>query len=118
MQRSLRTKEEYLKQVNNIIEYINNHLDEDIDLSLLAEKSNFSPFHFHHIMRGFLGEPIGTFITRVRVETAARLLRYSDMPILHIAYQVGYDVPSSLSKIFSNFMVFHRLITVTKKILS
>jgi AraC family transcriptional regulator len=55
------------------------------------------------MMKAWLGEPVGTFIIRMRMETAAKLLRYSDMPISDIAYQVGYDVPSSLSKTFKLF---------------
>ncbi|GHS99439.1 hypothetical protein FACS189421_09890 [Bacteroidia bacterium] len=37
------------------------------------------------------------------METAAKLLRYSEMSISDIAYQVGYDMPSSLSKTFRLF---------------
>ena len=103
MEQKLTTKEEYLKRINVIVEYINNHLDENIDLGMLAEMSGFSPWHFHRIVRAFLGEPVGAFITRVRVETAARLLRYSDLSVQDIAYRVGYDVPSSLSKSFKQF---------------
>lgn len=94
------TTEEYCRQINIITEYINNHLDENIDLSRLAEVSNFSPFHFHRITRAFLGEPIGAYIIRMKIETAARLLRYTDLSVADIAYKVGYDVPSSLSKVF------------------
>ncbi|MDR2919609.1 MAG: AraC family transcriptional regulator [Tannerella sp.] len=94
------TTEEYQKQINIIIEYINNHLHEPIDLIKLAEISNFSPYHFHRITRAFMGEPIGAYIIRTRVETAARLLRYTDLSISDIAYKIGYDVPSSLSKAF------------------
>lgn len=97
------TREEYQKQINVIVEYINNHLAENIDLEMLAEISSFSPWHFHRIVRAFLGEPIGAFIVRMRVEMAARLLRYSDLPVQDIAYRVGYDVPSSLSKSFRLF---------------
>lgn len=103
MKQRLSTKEEYQKQVNMIVEYINSHLDEDLDLTSLAEKANFSPFHFHRIMKAFLGESLGAFIVRLRIETAARLLRYSDMPIQDIAYRTGYDMPSSLSKSFKSF---------------
>lgn len=103
MQQRPSTKEEYQKQVNNIVEYINDHLSEELDLSILAEKANFSPFHFHRIMKAFLGEALGAYITRLRVETAARLLRYTDLPVQDIAYRLGYDVPSSLSKIFKSF---------------
>lgn len=100
MQHRPSTKEEYLKQINIVVEYINNHLDENIDLKTLAEISNFSPFHFQRIMKAFLGESIGAFIIRMRIETAAQLIRHTDLPIQEIAYRVGYDTPSSLSKIF------------------
>ena len=103
MQQRLSTREDYSRRINIIVEYINNHLADDIDLEMLASISNFSPYHFHRITKAFLGEPIGAFVTRLRVETAARLLRYGDMPIQNIAYRVGYDVPSSLSKAFRQF---------------
>ena len=94
------TQEEYQKCVNAVIDYINLHLGEEIDLISLAKISHFSPFYFHRIMKAFLGEPIGTFIVRTRTESAARLLRYSGLPIAEIAYRIGYSTPSSLSKVF------------------
>lgn len=103
MQLKETTREEYHRRINLLIEYINNHLDETIDLSLLADKCGFSRWHFHRIVGAFLGEPIGAFIVRMRIETAARLLRYTNLPIKEIAYKVGYDMPSSLSKTFRQF---------------
>src|SRR5574344_2537940 len=103
MQQRLSTREDYSRRINIIVEYINNHLADDIDLQTLASISKCSPYHFHRITKAFLGEPIGAFVTRLRVETAARLLRYGDMPIQDVAYRVGYDVPSSLSKAFKQF---------------
>jgi AraC family transcriptional regulator len=103
MEQRISTKEDYLKRVNIVVEYINNHLNEDINLERLAEISNFSKWHFQRMMKAFLGEPIGTFIQRVRVENAAKRLRYSDLSISEIAYEVGYDTPSSLLKVFQSF---------------
>jgi AraC family transcriptional regulator len=103
MQVKLSTREEYLKRINIVIEYINNNLDSRLDLNILAEKSSLSPFHFHRITKAFLGEPIGAFITRVRVETAARLLRYSNIPVSEIASSVGYESHSSFNKAFNQF---------------
>ena len=103
MQQRTSTKEEYLKRVNEVIEYINNHLGEDIDLNRLAEMSHLSLYHFHRVMSAFLGEPLGAFIVRTRIETAARLLRYTDLSISDIAYRIGYGAPSSLSKAFRQF---------------
>lgn len=100
MKQRISTNEEYKKQINIIIEYINNNLDQPIDLEKLAEISNFSPYHFHRVIRAFIGEPIGAYIIRIRLETAAKLLRYTDLTVSEIAYKIGYDVPTSLSKAF------------------
>lgn len=103
MQEKKTTREEYQKCVNAVIDYINLHLGEEIDLKSLAKISHFSPFYFHRIMKAFLGEPIGTFIVRTRTEAAARLLRYTDIPVADIAWRIGYSSPSSLSKVFKQF---------------
>lgn len=100
MQRKISTKEDYLQRINIVVEYTNNHLSENIDLKTLASVSNFSPFHFQRIMKAFLGEPIGSFIVRMRMGAAAQLIRHTDLPIQEIAMKVGYNMPSSLSKVF------------------
>jgi len=97
------TREEYLKRINKFTEYVNNHLDGELDINTLAEVSNFSGFHFNRIVKAFLGEPIGMYINRIRIETAARLLRYSDLPIQEISERIGYELPSSFSKAFKKY---------------
>ena len=92
----------YEQKLNLIVEYIHNNLDNKIDIKTLAEISNFSPFHFHRISRALLGEPIGAYISRTRVETAAKMVCYTNLSIENIAYNVGFETPSSLSKMFKN----------------
>lgn len=99
--RRLTTQEDYKRRVDLVAQYVREHLDSEIEVRTLARLSAFSPFHFHRIMRAYLGEPIGAFIVRTRLEMAAKLLRYSDMSVSEIAYRVGYDTPSSLTKSFS-----------------
>ncbi|RNC87083.1 MAG: AraC family transcriptional regulator [Winogradskyella sp.] len=96
------SKHIYQEQLNTVVDYIHNHLDSKIDIKHLAELSHFSPFHFHRITRALLGEPIGAYITKTRLETAAKMLRYSTTSIEAIAYNVGFETPSSLSKAFKN----------------
>ncbi len=81
MQQRTTTREEYLKRVNLVIEYINNHLGDDIDLNQLAEMSHLSPYHFHRVMSAFLGEPLGAFIVRKRIETAATRIYLSGISL-------------------------------------
>lgn len=94
------TEQEYRKRINIIVDYINGHLNEEMNLSFLAEISNLSPFHFHRITRAFLKESIGAYITRLRLERGAEQLRFTGLPVQEIAYNVGYEVPSSFSKAF------------------
>ncbi|MGL4807048.1 MAG: helix-turn-helix domain-containing protein, partial [Bacteroidales bacterium] len=103
MRKKLTTQEDYLKRVDRVIEYVRAHIDTEISIQRLAELSAFSTFHFHRVMRAYLGEPIGAFIVRERALRAAKLLRYTHMPVADIAYKVGYDMPSSLSKSFVKF---------------
>jgi AraC family transcriptional regulator len=97
------TKADYVKRINVIEEYISRHLDEEMDLKKLAEMSNFSVFHFHRIFKGIYRETLAVYITRSRVERAAYLLRYTDLSIEMIAFNVGFEFPSSLSKAFKQF---------------
>jgi AraC family transcriptional regulator len=94
------TYNEYLKRINKVLVHIDHHLDEKLDLESLAGISNFSPFHFHRIIRAYLGESLGSYIVRIRMETAATLILYTPEPISEIALRVGYDIPSSFNKAF------------------
>lgn len=116
MEQKLTTKEEYLKRINVIVEYINNHLDENIDLGMLAEMSGFSPWHFHRIVRAFLGEPVGAFITRVRVETALACYAIPICPCRILLIGSGMTCLLLCRKVSSNSMVFRRMDTVIIKI--
>lgn len=46
MKQKISTREDYAKRINIIIEYISNHLNDEMDLKELAEISNFSEFLF------------------------------------------------------------------------
>jgi AraC family transcriptional regulator len=48
-------------------------------------------------------EPVWTHVMRRRAETAAMLLRQTELTVSEIAWKVGYDAPSSLTKTFRLF---------------
>ena len=96
------TRNAYIQSVNKASQYIAGHLGETIDVKTLASVANLSSFHFCRIFKAIKGEPPITFITRLRVETAAQLLRNSQLTVEEIAYNIGYETPASLSKAFRN----------------
>jgi AraC family transcriptional regulator len=91
----------YQKKVDDVLLYIHNHLNENITIKELAEYAGISFFHFHRILKGALDEPIASYIDKVRLDTAVKLIRYSDEPIQDIAAKIGYYDVSSFSKAFS-----------------
>lgn len=94
------TYKDYQERINKVLLYINEHLDEKPDLEQLASVSNFSVFHFHRIMRAQLQEPLASYISRLRLENAARLLKFSDDSITDIAFRIGYESAASFTKAF------------------
>ncbi len=94
------TVKDYFERINKVLLYINNNIEEKLDLEKLAEVSNFSIFHFHRIMKAYLNEPLWSYIVRLRLDTGARLLKMTEKPINDIAYSIGYETPSSFNKAF------------------
>ena len=94
------TYNDYIQRINKVVAYINNHLDETLDLKTLANEAALSDFHFHRIFKALKGEAIGGYITRLRLEATARLLRYTALTIEEIAFNIGYETTASLSKAF------------------
>lgn len=94
------TYNDYIQRINKVVAYINNHLDETLDLKTLSNEAALSDFHFHRIFKALKGEAIGGYITRLRLEATARLLRYTALTIEEIAFNIGYETPASLSKAF------------------
>lgn len=94
------TYNDYIQRINKVVAYINNHLDETLDLKKLANEAALSDFHFHRIFKALKGEAIGGYITRLRLEATARLLRYTALTIEEIAFNIGYETTASLSKAF------------------
>lgn len=91
----------YQQKVKALVTYVRQHLDQDLSVKALAERSNISTFHFHRIVKAYLGMPLGTYINHLRLDTAANIIRYSDESIKNIATRVGYSDISAFSKSFA-----------------
>jgi AraC family transcriptional regulator len=95
------TSRYYRKKVDDLLGYIRTHLDDDLSVRTLSLYSGISLYHFHRIMKVALGEPLGSYIDRIRLDTSVRLIRYSQEPLQQIALSIGYSDISSFSKAFT-----------------
>ncbi len=94
------TQKYYHEQINVVLHHIQRNLDKDLKLQEIAQEGNYSVYHFHRIMRAYLGESLGSYVMRIRMENSATLLRSTAMAINEIALKVGYDNPASFNKAF------------------
>ena len=95
---------EYATRFNRVIDFIQGHLAESMTLEMLASVACFSPFHFHRLFHGWMGETIHDFIFRLRVERAAKQLIYSPQKsITEIALDCGFSSSSTFARAFKSF---------------
>src|SRR3984885_7499543 len=91
---------EYAQRINRVIDYLRRNLDRPVKLAELASVACFSEFHFHRIFRAVSGETLNNFTNRLRLEKAARLLRYSDQSLTDIALDCGFSSSATFSRTF------------------
>lgn len=94
------TQESYQERVQRVLAYIDQNLDAELDLADLARVAHFSPFHFHRVFRGMVGEPVKEHVRRRRMERAAGRLRSTARPVVEIAFDAGYETPESFTRAF------------------
>jgi len=86
------------------MDYIDQHLDQSLDLKSVAEIANFSAFHFHRIFTYFVRETPIDYIQRLRVEKAAWKLRENNpQSVTEIAYSCGFGSISLFSRTFKKY---------------
>jgi len=91
---------EYTQRVNRVIDYLRGNLNRPVKLEELANVACFSEYHFHRIFGAVSGETLKTFTNRLRLEKAARLLRYSDRNLTEIALDCGFSSSATFSRAF------------------
>lgn len=86
--------------VNQAINYIMEHIGDEIKIEDVAKHCNFSKYYFSRIFKEETGESIYAFIKRLRLEQSAfRLKVERGKTITDIGFEYGYS-PSNYSSVF------------------
>lgn len=94
---------EWLTSIRTAIDYIDEHLEENISAQDVADRVNISPFF---LQRGFslmTGYGIGEYIRNRRLYQAAVDLKQTEWKVIDIALRYCYETPESFTKAFSRF---------------
>ena len=91
----------YETRMHRVIAHIDRQLDRSLELAELAEVAHFSAFHFHRLFAAWMGETLGDYLRRRRLEVAAiRLVAQPRVPVLHIALSVGFGSAEAFTRAF------------------
>ncbi len=94
------TRDDYAKRILRVLVHIQQNLDTTLSLDELARIACFSPFHFHRVFRGMVGESVAHHVRRLRLERAAMQLKYTRRPVTEIALAAGYESHEAFTRAF------------------
>jgi len=90
-------------QRKRVVEFIDEHLSEDISLATLAELVNLSLFHFARAFKQSFGVPPHRYHSARRMDRARSLLQTPALSVTQIGVQTGFRETSSFTRAFRRF---------------
>ena len=84
----------------SITRYLQEHLEEDVSLSVLAETFHLNPQYISQLFKNEIGVGFLSYLTGIRMEKAKKLLLSTSLSVAEVAGQVGYGDYRVFTKVF------------------
>jgi len=91
---------QYSQRFKRVLKYIDDHLDDEINLAILAEIADFSKFHFQRQFSACFGVSASQYIVQLRLDRSAHLLAFYDDSICDIAFHTHFQSQEAFSRAF------------------
>ncbi|MEL6636290.1 MAG: AraC family transcriptional regulator [Bacteroidota bacterium] len=88
------------ERLRRVLQYLMDHLGENIRLETVASIANLSPSAFCRFFKLRTRKTLVQFLNEVRIGLACRLLREEEQSIASVAYQVGFQNLSNFNRQF------------------
>lgn len=88
------------RQLRRVIDYINENLAQDIQLSDLSQLLEMSQFHFSRLFKQSMAMTPHRYLIQQRLERAKQLLKATELSVMEIAMRCGFSSHSHLDKLF------------------
>ena len=86
--------------IQDLIDWIDNHLDSRLDIDTVARRSGYSKWHLQRIFKEHTGQPLGEYIRAKKLQKSIERLAHSNEPNLNVAIALGFDSQQSFNRSF------------------
>lgn len=90
----------YAARIGRVVDYLHDHLEDELNLDLLADVAAMSRWHWHRIYTAMQAETVAATVRRLRLGRAADRLANSDAEIVEIARRAGYTTAEAFGRAF------------------
>ncbi len=87
-------------RLRRVLDYIEQHLEEEITVAGLADQAHLSEFHFTRMFTAAVGIPPHRYVSRRRLENAMAMLAAGRLPLSEIAYRSSFSSQASFNRAF------------------
>lgn len=94
---------DWITGIQEAINYIEDHITEELDYTEIAKRSFSSPYHFQRVFSLLCGYTLGEYIRLRRLTLAGAELAQGKEKVIDVAMKYGYESPDSFAKAFSRF---------------
>ncbi|WP_308639461.1 helix-turn-helix domain-containing protein [Paenibacillus silvisoli] len=94
----------YAESVQRAIDYIETRLEEELELTSIAEEAYISVAQLYRVFYALTGHPVKDYIRKRRMSVAASHLRHSNCSVESLAYRCGFESYHSFAKVFKKIV--------------
>lgn len=91
-------------EILDIINYIRENYYEAFHLNDLAQRCGMNPTYFSRAFKEQAGMPLFQYLNHIRIKKACQILKRTNIPIIEIAYEIGYQNISFFNRCFKKIM--------------
>lgn len=97
---SEKTEKQEERVITGITRYLQEHLAEEVSLSVLAKEFHLNPQYISQLFKNEIGVGFLAYLTNIRMEKAKKLLLSTSCSVAEIAEQAGYGDYRVFTKVF------------------
>lgn len=94
---------DYVKNMNEVLDYIETHIQEEISLDVLADKAQLSKYHFFRVFHSLIGISPSKYIRYRKLSCAVKELLHTKKRVIDVAYKYNYQSQGAFTRAIKNY---------------